>query len=70
LFLAGLRVDELQSGFDSLWSRDVSLLTASIPSLDPLGVLSINYLQTVPGKKSSWTVALHLVLRVSICTLR
>jgi hypothetical protein len=58
-FLAGLRVDELQSGFESLWSRDISLLTASTPSLDPPSVLSISYLQTVPGRKSSRGVKLN-----------
>jgi len=52
-------VDELQSGFESLWSRDVSLLTASTPSLGPLSVLSISYLQTVPGRKSSRGVKLN-----------
>jgi hypothetical protein len=58
-FLAGLRVDELQSGFESLWSGDASLLTASTPSLDPLSVLSISYPQTVPGRKDSRGVQLN-----------
>jgi len=58
-FLAGLRVDELQSGFESLWSGHASLLTASTPSLDPLSVLSISYPQTVPGRKSSRGVQLN-----------
>jgi hypothetical protein len=42
-----------------LWSRDVLLLTASTPSLEPLSVLSISYPQTLPRRKISRGVQLN-----------